>query len=179
MPVVILHHAAVNQTIGALGAQAAIAVDDQEYAGDNVSQGFLMKKIMGAFAINGANSGVTADDVPLLCLAYGDSSVTELAAAMVVEQPKRAVDELIDQATVRRLVIARPPDEISHNENDANNADDTYLWRLENFKLPGKGIPFGEQQGWAWFIYNFTGAAFATGGVGDLWARYYGAWLSD
>lgn len=174
----ILHQSSVNKTLGALASLGAVAVDDEEY-GSAIAAGFLMKKIEGFFMVNGAAPALQNDDIGLLCLVYGDISVTELAALMIVEQPDPAVDRLLDQAQVRGLVIARGPDFIVQNENDANPADITLTWDLSKFVLPGKGMPFPEGQGWHWQYFNPTGSAFTTGGVGDLWVRYKGVWLSD
>lgn len=175
----ILHHSSLNVTVGALASVTAIAADGSEYAGASLTAGFLMKKIEGHYIVEGSSPAAEPDDIPLLCLVYGDSDASEVAAALVTEQPNPAVDSLIDQATVRRIVIARGPDQTTHSENDANPASNLLQWDLSKFVLPGKGMPFPEGQGWAWFLFNFTGGAFTDGGVGQLWARYKGVWLSD
>ncbi len=172
----ILHESAVNITMGSLASLTALDAATA-YQTTNLTAGFLMKKIEGFAMIDGSPDPV--DDIPLLVLCYGNTSIAEIAAAMVQEDPDSSDDALVDQATIRRVVIARGPDTITHSENDANTADNTFTWDLENFRLPSKGLPFLENVGWAWRFFNPTGAAFTTGAVGSFWSRIKGVWLSD
>ncbi len=34
-----------------------------------------------------------------------------------------------------------------------------------------------ELTGWRWFAYNMSGAALATGGIVEVWAKWFGVWL--
>ncbi len=175
----ILHHSVVNATVGSLASLASLAIDGADYAGSNLTAGFLIKKLQGMVIVEGLSSAASNDDIPILCLVDGDADVSESAAAMVVEQPDPAVDTLIDQATVRRIRGVLMPTLIQQNENDANAADVTLIYDLSKMDLPRGGIPFSEGKGWTWHIFNFTGAAFTTGGTAHFWARYFGVWLSD
>ncbi len=175
----ILHHSAVNGALGTLASLATLQMDGGDYAGANLTAGFLIKKIVGMVLLEGMNDGARMDDIPLLVLCDGDSSVVESAAALVIEQPDPAVDTLIDQATVRRIRGILAPTMIQSNDNDANNSDMTLIYDLSKFDIPRGGIPFSEGKGWTWHWFNMTGGAFATGGVSHIWARYFGVWLSD
>ncbi len=175
----ILHHSAVNGSTGTLASLASLQFDGGDYAGSNLTAGFLIKKIQGMAVLEGLAPAATVDDIPLLILCDGDASVTESAAAMVQEQPDPAVDTLVAQSIVRRIRAILAPTMIQSNENDANSADFILIYDLSKIDIPKGGIPFGEGKGWTWHWFNMTGGAFTTGGVSHLWARYYGVWLSD
>lgn len=173
----ILHEASKAVALSTLGAGAAVLISGP-YAGTTTA-GFLMKKISGYCAIEFSADGATPDDFPLLVLAYGDNTVTEVQNALILEEVDPTDDHLVNQATVRRIVGAMGPTYGIHHENDANNAHQTWHFDLKKMDLPSKGLPFGEGVGWQWLIWNPTNSAYTTGALAHLWARYHGVWLSD
>ncbi len=175
----ILHHHKSATSIGTLGAANAIAIGDGAYQGSALTAGFLLKKLRGWAGIEFSADGATPDDFPLLVLAYGDKSGSEVNAAMVLEEPNPASDHLVNQATVRAIVDVIGPDIVVHHENDANNANQSYHFDLSRVELPKKGMPFPEGVGWEWHIFNPTSSSFTTGGIAHIWAKYMGVWLSD
>ncbi len=175
----ILHHLANNQPLGTLAAVTLVAVDDGTYSGSSLTAGFLMKKIRGTAFVEFSSDGATPDDFPMLVLAYGDKSMSDLSTAMILEEPNPAVDHLVNQATVRAIVDAIGPRNVTHHENDANNANQTYTFDLSEFVLPKTGMPFPEGVGWQLAIFNPTSSAYTTGAICTLWAKYLGVWLSD
>ncbi len=176
----ILHESASQVALGTLASLAAIDLGIA-YQSTNLKGGFLMKKIEGFFVIEGIDEDVQNSMVPLLVLTYGNSSVAEVAAAMVQEDPDPADDPLVNQATIRRIVQARGPDIMYTSQvTDTTLVTSTYAWDLSKFNqdFPSKGLPFSEEVGWAWRVFNL-GSVFATGSRGSLFARIKGVWLSD
>lgn len=175
--IMILYESAASVSLGTLASLAAIDLS-VAYQTTALTAGILLKKIDGAVVIEGLDKDGVASAALVAVLSYGNTSVVEVAAALVNETPDLEDDPLVDQATNRRIVAIVSPRLDSSHRDTATTVTRTLTFDLAEAKLPGKGLPFPEGIGWAWRIYNM-GIVLTTGARAHIQARYMGVQLSD
>lgn len=154
---------------GALAAQTALQVVNQ-YAGANLTRTFLMKKARVTYAIK----ALTNDENIVIGMARGTATVTQIKDALEEDIDPESSDYLEKQGSVRMVIWESIRQVMQNAEGNGGPVCDSYEFQLGG----GRGIPFQENEGWQWFVYNpTTGSALTTGSSSRFQNVYYGAWL--
>ncbi len=146
----------------------AIAVSVVTTHGTGLLNAFLMKKARGTLWID----DMDASDMLIVGMARGDATITEIKAAL--ENADVARDRT-GQASIRQVVN----ETLTLIWRDAAAGDVRQSMEIEVSLGGGKGIPFGEGQGWQWFVYNAGANAQVAGALFNMEMTYYGAWLGS
>ncbi len=159
MPVVILPDNQPTFGLSTLAAQTALKV--QQYHETNMKRAFLVKHVKGGFSI----LGLTATQGPvLLFMARGNRSTTQIKTA--IENAQLGPDQE-NQAQVRDVLW----------ETVMMFTSLVEVIHLDVTIGGGKGIPFNEAEGWAWYAYNLDTGALTTGATVHFETAVSGVWL--
>ncbi len=166
--VVILKTFRAEEAIGTLAKADALIVNNDQ--GVTMLNAFLMKKVKATCWID----DMDASDMLIVGMARGKATVANIKSAMELNQLDRGKK---DQANVRdilhetlRLIWLPVP---------IATARGRQMVEIEVSLGGGKGIPFDEEEGWTWFVWN-AGANDQVGGAFFFMeATYWGAWLGS
>ncbi len=137
------------------------------------NRGFLLKRIRG-----GATQVFTEPgDVGILVMAYGDASASEIETALEAVDVNLTEDELVEQASARRIISILHPTIIG-GVGTGGSGKTMAIYDFSDIEIPAKGLPFPEGVGWKWGFYNIGGGAFTTGSSVMTSARVMGVALS-
>ncbi len=154
----ILTDQAVNISPSTLASRTALVIESTHSTGLN--EAFLMKKVRGIVAW----STITAGDARklLIGMSRGTVSVTSIKSAMenpIFERNKK-------EQAIKRDVLMETITPVTWESFDGTEAIfDTGMISLGG----GQGIPFDEDLGWQWFIWNFANGALGDSSGMDLW----------
>ncbi len=162
----IISEQAVNVSLGTLASRTALLLLDDHASALN--EPFLMKKVR----ITAHLTGLTAGQGLRISigLARGGASVTQIKSALednLFERNKKG-------QAAKRDVLSESLTEVTIENFDGTICNfDSGMISLGG----GKGIPFDEDIGWQWFIWNKSASGMTTGSVFALIATYWGIWL--
>ncbi len=165
MAVDILMEQQVSQAGGTLGGLTAIAIETAHNT-TGMERAFLMKKMRVCYSAE----GLEVSDNVMLLLSRGNISVTELAAALAVDDNVED-DYQLAQATIRRCVDLVMVPSMGGQTGTHSLA---YTWNVD---LPRKGIPFEEGEGWFLAIFNPSTSAWVTGSIHNVTSKIWGVYL--
>ncbi len=120
--------------------------------------------------------GITSSEGPFaFAMAPGDVSAAEAAAA-ILEGNTAGPDDTTQTRTQDNAynIIQKTYKMFSVPRTAGEDA-----WLVLDMKLPGRGLPFNEDQGWNYFIFNLDPAALTTGVVVKGNVQLMGVWLRD
>ncbi len=161
----ILVESLAGTTLGQVDAGEAVITVNVH--GTGLLQSYLMKKVRASIVV----TGITAPegDHMVVGMARGDASVSEIATAIRQTQLER---DRVSQAQ-RRIVLH----ETLTLLKVSGNIDNRLVAEIDMSLGGGRGIPFEDGDGWAWFIFNVHDDVVATGGNMSVQATYWGIWL--
>ncbi len=149
--------------LGALSANTAIILASGQNA---ITATFLMKH---ADLIAQVNSVTPGDGPFLIGIAGGNATVTEITTAMNEANTVGPTD--VTQALTQDNAWV-----VYQKGVKAVRPISTTQYFLQSSMSFGKGIPWGEGNGWQWFLYN-AGIAMTTGATVNGRIRTQGVWL--
>ncbi len=151
-----------GNTVGSLASETARIVNSQY---NTFPEGFLVTHV----EIDVIAEGLTVNEELVFGMAYGAVSLTDIEETLQ-RTVKARLDQ--DQSVMRRIVGKFG---LWHLLTRADGGDSFSSHHI--MKSFGKGIPFPEDQGFQFFIYNPRIAAMTTGGEVRLVGIIYGVWL--
>lgn len=162
----ILAEQVVNLSVGTLASRTALLLAD-DFA-TALNEPFLLKKVR----MVATHGNMTAGDNGkiIIAMARGTVSVASIKSAM--ENPAFLRNK--KEQAIKRDVLFETITPMGIESFDGTEAFfDSGMISVGG----GKGIPFDEDLGWQWFIWNFSNGAFQTGSVFNLHVTYWGIWL--
>ncbi len=156
----------VNVALLTLASRTALAIATDHATALN--EAFLMKKVRMILNLRAITAGQAGR--LLIGMARGTVSVTSIKSAMennIFERNKK-------EQAIKRDVLFETLTPVTWESFDGINAIyDSGMISLGG----GKGIPFDDDLGWQWFVWNVSSGALATGSICDFHATYWGIWL--
>ncbi len=150
--------------IGLATLQAGVAVVIENAHSTAMLESFLMKRVEATFVLQTPD----VDDHIIIGMSRGDATVAEIKAAIELTQLER---DLQDQANARVVL---------HETKRMLTGNDGVVGDKVHLKVSlggGKGIPFDDGDGWAWFAYNAGSNDQVAGAFIGGNGTYYGVWL--
>ncbi len=159
----ILPHKVGPISVASLASNVALALTT-DYDTE-INRSILLKRVQGHFTlINGVD-----EEVFLIGMARGEASVTAIKNALEIVQ----LNNDLEQQAVVRDVLMETVRIIVHEQGNPFSGV-----HIDVSLGGGKGIPFDEDEGLQWFVYNLDNAAASAGSQEIIgWAVYNGIWL--
>ncbi len=162
---VLIYPENANVAIATLASQIALQLSG-DYEGANLDHNTLLKKTIATAAIENKQTGS-----PLLVgMAYGELTVTQIKTALEFRyRPSTgSLGSSIEQQAIVRSIV--------WDSLMVFTAEDTSK-RVSFSHAGGKGLPFREDAGWQWFIYNLGNTDQSTGARMNIQCVHYGVAL--
>ncbi len=165
----VIQNTQVNSSLVTLASKAALEAGSGFTA---ITATFLVKRVKYMLMIE----GVTASEGPIaFCMARGDAAASEAASGVTEGNTSGPSDvsQLRSQDNAFNIVQVT----LAMFETQRTQGED--MWLNKTIKMPGKGIPFREGQGWTFFTLNLDQDALTTGMVVKGVVQVWGVWLRD
>ncbi len=163
------------QALGTLAGRTALSLNTTMAA---IQQAFLMKRFRYLIQLVGRT---TDDDGPLvLCLARGDASLAEVAAAMI-EQNTIGREDTTQSLTEDESWVVFQNSVVPFVYVGGNSTGVPAHWAVSPWvSMGGKnGIVATEENGWSLFVFNAGSGALSTGSSLNGICQIQGVWLRD
>ncbi len=146
---------------------------------------------LDVLSLGGAYSGTLVEDLRMIKLDYS-ITIRPAAAISVLDGPVIVgiADAVLDGAAIEEAIESTI---LNPNSTDIELSMRP-VWPLETFilidpdaggssvltKSGSKNIrwTFNNPNGWRWWIYNKSGAALVTGSFAEIFAKFFGVWVS-
>ena len=159
-----------NIALGTLGSLTALSLGTAFTA---IKNAFLMKRIRWFVKVH----SIAVDEGGLLvCIARGDATVGEVAAALTEGNTVGPSDTTQTLAQDNAWVVVPGSVELLTPSDSGGEYHSSGKWLSLTRKA---GIPFAEDAGWQMFIFNLDGTALTTGGEVQGLFQGQGMWLRD
>ncbi len=157
----------VTISLGTLAANTAIKASAQVA----IQEDFRLIKTRAS--VNYFSPDLDVDNAIVVGIADNELSATEISEALTAS-PTDHNDNVPQERSMRPVFELQGVNGEYFFDSQANtpiaiahvyDIDETIRWT------------FGNPEGWVWFAFNFTDAAFATGGLVNIHAKNYGVWV--
>ena len=164
----IIHDNMAEALPGALGSNEVNGpANFNNYGGTALKRSFLMKKFRFSAYWKPADIG----NVCMLVLGRGDMSAPEVKEALQSHLQPDDEDYDIQQIKNRRIF------DYWEFSGVVSSAEVATMNVVSDRFGGGKGIPFEENVGWQWYLYNPSGSAWIGSPKIAIFATHWGVWL--
>ncbi len=155
----------------AVGTLASVVADTAAYGSSNMKATFLCKKVEYTYVMQ--NPDIDSN-VGYLVLARGDQTGASIKNALAETNPAGPFDQPGMTQEAYKIFKVIP---LNSNGGVGGGTTPGPTGGSGEISFGGKGVPFLEDTGFKWGMFNPTAGSWTTGSFIMIFARYFGAWL--